>query len=242
VTNLLIVVGIQLVFCILVVVWLRYRLAKFFSDTNTVESVRQEVNSLLMELDASAERNISIIEDRLAQLRQVLSEADKKILLVSQETKNRHKENDVYSKLGKLPAAFRSGDVFGGAVSQPEAANVNPTSLTGSANRDAQLGLVSSAAGTVTANDSPYAFGRKIQSTATAQVPEASPEVPGSQVPFVRLGGAQARAAAGFVDQVLDLYRQGFTATVIASRTAATTAEVDIVIAMEQMRQGGEVH
>lgn len=208
-TNLLIVIGIQIVFCILAVIWLRYRLARFFSDSSTVDSVRQEVNSLLMELDASAERNINIMEDRLQQLRQLLAESDKRLSLLTQESRNRQKENDVYSRLGRLPQPVRVPE-------QPAGAMAESRSLPAA----------------VPATESPYAFDRRSE-------PKAA-QNPNEPVPFVKLGGTQTSATLSFVDQVLDLYKQGFTAAVIANKTGATAAEVDIVITMEQMRQGGE--
>jgi len=69
--------------------------------------------------------------------------------------------------------------------------------------------------------------------------PEQMQPRPREQIPFVRLAGKTLDLELPFVDKVIDFYHRGFSTDIIAAKTGATMAEVDMVISMEQNRRQG---
>ena len=253
-TGLLVSVGIQLVFCVVVVIWLRYQTRRHFSSNATIDSVRQEVNSLLVELDASAERNINIIEDRIQQLRAATAEADRKLAVLLQETRNRQLEGGVYNRLGQLHG--RSTQDGAPAANGPAE---RPVTSQSAADRSAQQPAAPRSAAPRSAaprSAAPYSFGQNLsadgrspnQATDLPAVEAVAARLPnavgrdtsdGEAVPFIHLSGNTIQTEASFVDRGLDLHKRGFSPDIIAAKTRATVAEVDIVVSMDKLRNGG---
>lgn len=95
--SLLIVAASSLVVYIL----LRAVIKKYFKTKAGMKTIRDEVNDLIRELNATTERNIVLIEERIAVLKKESNEADKKILLLHKEQKKTEKGADVYSSIIK---------------------------------------------------------------------------------------------------------------------------------------------
>ncbi len=177
-----------MIFCIFLVTWVRSSFKRHLSDDKVLERVRRELNSLMMEMESSADRNVSILEDRIGQLKLLLSEADKKLALLAQDSGKRAMEAGVYSQLGQNRALRLQPDseIF---IAPPE--------------------------------------------------PVVAAPIPKESIPFVRLANKPLDLELPFVDKVLDFYHRGFSTDIIAAKTDATMAEVDMVISMEQNRRLG---
>ncbi len=100
-TPVVIAIVVQTIVSLLLIIWTRSRVRLFLNSGEEIEKIRREISALIIELDASAERNVTVIEDRLASLKDVLAEADKKIALLSQERAKRLPENMTYNRLGQ---------------------------------------------------------------------------------------------------------------------------------------------
>lgn len=76
------------------------RLRRALELDSFVEAVRREVRGLETELNEAADRDISLVEDRLEALRSLLEEADRRILTHRRELGNRQAETEIYDRLG----------------------------------------------------------------------------------------------------------------------------------------------
>ena len=71
---------------LLIYALLRDRVRRATSRDAHIAEIRDEVSRLLVELNRTTDRNIALIEDRIASLNELLSSADKKIGLLRRET------------------------------------------------------------------------------------------------------------------------------------------------------------
>lgn len=72
------------------VMWLLaiVRFRKIFSTDDIIEKARHELNNMMMEINRNAERNISLIEDRIQKLKEVTEETDRHIEILRGELKS----------------------------------------------------------------------------------------------------------------------------------------------------------
>ncbi len=70
-----------------IIMWIFFfkRFKKLFSTDDVIDKARSELNSLLIQLDKSADRDISLLEDRIAKTKAIIEDADKRITLLKQE-------------------------------------------------------------------------------------------------------------------------------------------------------------
>ena len=70
-----------------VVMWLVQivRFKNIFSTDKIMQDTRDQLNSMLMDINRNAERNIDLIDDRIRQLKEVTEEADRHIQLLKGE-------------------------------------------------------------------------------------------------------------------------------------------------------------
>ncbi len=90
----------QILLFIFIYLYLRY-IKKTLSQHETAK-IREELNLLLIELNQTADRNITLIEDRISTLKKLVEEADKRIRVLNQETSRKVVESTIYNRLGKL--------------------------------------------------------------------------------------------------------------------------------------------
>jgi hypothetical protein len=84
-TTVLILVAVQIVISIMLILWVRTKVAAFLDDSESIDKVRREIGALIVELDGSADRNVTILEERIKELRGCLADADKRIGMLSNE-------------------------------------------------------------------------------------------------------------------------------------------------------------
>lgn len=90
----LIVAGYLVVYLIL-----KRRLARALNAARLLGEVREEVNRILVELNQTTNRNITLIEDRISRLTDLLGKADKKIALLEREVEKQELASRLYSEL-----------------------------------------------------------------------------------------------------------------------------------------------
>jgi len=190
----------------------RARVRRYLDLENLLDGVREEARALVLELNETADRNVSLVEDRMAALREILAETDRRIVVSRRELSSRENEREVYAKLNKrrpiIPGSVGSLPIIEPASEgkAPEAANVSAP--------DAPIRLALEPAEAVLSGQ--------------RQAPEIS--VPGNAI----LPGMTRR------EEALDLYRRGFSADLIAARTGATVAEIELLVEMEERRSAGK--
>jgi hypothetical protein len=80
---------------------LRARVGRYLELENLLSGVREEARGLVTELNETADRNVSLVEDRMRSLRELLDEADRRMGLVRRELGTRAAEREVYDRLNK---------------------------------------------------------------------------------------------------------------------------------------------
>jgi hypothetical protein len=86
---------------LLVYVLLRDRVRRATTVESQIADVREEVSRLLVELNQTTDRNIALIEDRIARLNESLATADKKIGLLRREIEKHDVGSQIYSRLAE---------------------------------------------------------------------------------------------------------------------------------------------
>ena len=66
-----------------------------------IDSIKDEINHLVVELNQTAERNIGIIEARINRLQKLVDSADRKIALLGKEREKVKLGREVYDRLKK---------------------------------------------------------------------------------------------------------------------------------------------
>ena len=89
---------------------LRDRVRRASSTESRIAEIREEVSRLLVELNQATDRNIALMEDKIAALNEAIATADKKIGLLRRETEKHDVGSQIYSRLaeGRLPRASAS--------------------------------------------------------------------------------------------------------------------------------------
>ncbi len=87
----------------LVLIWflLRARIAKALEIDGLLAEARKEARLLTIEINETTDRNITLVEDSLTSLRELLAEADRRMGVVRREAGRRQVEGEVYSRLGR---------------------------------------------------------------------------------------------------------------------------------------------
>jgi hypothetical protein len=209
----------------LFVIWflIRARVRRYLELENLLAGVREEARSLVLELNETADRNVSLIEDRLAALRSVLDEVDRRIGLERREISSRDKEKEVYARLNKRRPIVPSSELelsgLGSLDRRQEPAGLASEPIRLDLSHETQP---SAQPGAQT--------GAQPASWAAAEgaTSDAMPHVELSKAPIVP--GRTQR------DEALDLYRQGFSPDLIAARLGATVSEIELLVEIEERR------
>ena len=140
--SILIMLVVDLGGLLLVYVLLRDRVRRATTANAQIEEIRDEMSRLVVDLNQTTDRNIALIEDRIASLNELLSAADKKIGLLSREIEKHDMGNRMYSRLaGGRPsrAAGAAAPRAAGPVGEPI---VVPAETRGAAERAASVAEV----------------------------------------------------------------------------------------------------
>ena len=190
---------------------LRDRVRRATSVESRMAEVREEVSRLLVELNQATDRNIALMEDKIASLNEVLAAADKKIGLLHREIEKHDVGSQIYSRL----AEGRAHRPPAPDVSPPPAAEGHPPSERAAPPREEPPRETPLA---VELSERPG--GREIRRPQGPLRVETE-EVP--ETPDVR-------------ERVLMLHRSGFSPSLIASRVGVPRGEVELIISLEQRK------
>lgn len=107
-TSILIAIAVQVIVSLSLVVWTRAKVRRFLGSEDEIGKIRREIGALIVELDSSADRNVTVLEDRLTALKDLVAEADKRISMLGQEKARRQSEDAVYDRLGRQSERTRA--------------------------------------------------------------------------------------------------------------------------------------
>ena len=214
---------------LLVYALLRNRVRRATSAEAQIAEIRDEVSRLLVELNQTTDRNIALIEDRIASLNEQLTLADKKIGLLRREIEKHDVGAQVYNRLGEARPR------------QPPPAPPLSVELSERSSTGAGAEAPPAADGRVAGSRGPDAVASK--GGTNGPTPAAQEPVVASGRGAVRVEqGASTRPAPGgeqpgdLRERVMLLFRAGFAPSLIASRVGAPLGEVELIISLEQRK------
>jgi len=226
-------------------IWLllKARVRKTLELDSLLSDARKEVRALSIELNETADRNITLIEDRLEALRGILSEADRRMGVMKRELGSRAAEKEVYEKLSRSRPVLRrdsTAPMTRENAYEPDIV-ANRTEGRDAANRP---GLGAAAATGTMATDQIIA--RPVVDEAAngnASVPRSATidEAPirlelGRRAPEILRSRESVVPPKSLRESTVELYRKGFSAEVIAAKLGATLAEIDLLVSLEENR------
>jgi hypothetical protein len=189
--------------------YLKTKIKRALELDSLLDSIRKEVRALNIELNETTDRNISLIEDRMKSLHELLGEADRRMGVVKRELSRQETEREVYNHLGRRAQSAQSASP-----------------------RNAENELS-------TSGPSPSVSGPAPATPASVDAGEGPIRLSlGSARPMPEI----VKAAASVIppktrrEEALDLYRQGFSADIIAKRLGATVAEIELLVSLEEGR------
>lgn len=106
--TIIIIIVVQILINVILIIWFRHKINSFLGSGTEIDKIRREVAALVMELNSSADRNISILEDRIENLKELMAQADKRIAGLNRELSNRKKELAIYDNLGRVSQATKT--------------------------------------------------------------------------------------------------------------------------------------
>lgn len=89
---------------------LKARLNKSVDPKAILESIREEVDRIIVELNSTTDRNITLLEDKVQSLTTLLEQADKKIGILRREIEKHELSVKVYSELAGSGKGMQKAD------------------------------------------------------------------------------------------------------------------------------------
>jgi hypothetical protein len=186
---------------------LKARVDRRLELESLLSGVREEARALITELNETADRNVSLVEDRVKGLRDLLDETDRRMGLVRRELRTRESEREVFARLSaRRPIVPPAPEAVPAPVAAPTAADASP--------RPADEATIE------------FSLGPR----------EAEGPSERADLPEVGLSEDRIEVAKSSRERAVELHRQGFSAQVIAAKVGATVAEIELMIEMEEMR------
>ncbi|MFW6313804.1 MAG: hypothetical protein ACOC2N_07960, partial [Spirochaetota bacterium] len=74
------------------------------SQQTALDEIKREVGAIITELNSTTERNIELIEDRIASLERLIEQADKRVGVLRRDLATRSGESGTYTRLGRSPS------------------------------------------------------------------------------------------------------------------------------------------
>lgn len=97
--SLVISLAVNIIVVALIFLLLTRRLVRKLSPEQGIEELQREVAGIVTEMNQAADRNISILEDKIQQLRQIEERIDRKIMLLNRETQKEDESATTYREI-----------------------------------------------------------------------------------------------------------------------------------------------
>jgi hypothetical protein len=198
-------------------------LSEFLAD------IREEAAKIEREINAVTDRDVTLVEDRVKTLRSLLEETDRRIAVYAREFERRRSQEETFAVMDRETSSNTTKN-----------ARMEPGGVYRAPEKPAAPGRAGS-------EDTVYLPGELFHRNAVPPAAEAA--APESAVP--RESAASAPGAGRvknitrstrplapkplpFAERVAELYRAGFSSSLIASRLGATITEVELAIALAE--------
>jgi hypothetical protein len=192
---------------------------------------REEAAKIEREINAVTDRDVTLVEDRVKTLRALLEDADRRIAAYVREFERRRSEEETFAALDRETSAGAVTDTrrvadavsTGGGEGSPGATKPAENTVYLSAELFNPAAPLKNAASGGSAGAAP----------AASPPPQAAPH---PAAPYTKNVSRSARPLPPkplpFAERVAELYRAGFSSSLIASRLGAAITEVELAIAL----------
>jgi hypothetical protein len=195
--------------------YLRSYLRRRTGAEQILADYQDEVTRLTAQIDEAADRDTSMVEDRIASLRAAIEEADRHIAVYTRELNRQRSQEAAYAALGRQAEHTKivgNGAEAGTAVPQPV-----PMTSAGADSHDSPV--------------SQFGVGETVPAEERS-LPENIRPQENDRPRFIRSSNPVEPKSPSFAERVAELYRAGFSPDLIASRLGASLAAVDLAIAL----------
>lgn len=198
--------------------WLIFfiRFKKTFSPHVLLSDLKAEVDKLLIEINRTADQDITLVDSRIRDLKALIEEADHRLLLLERTENNRHRERRIMEKLA------------------PSAVSENARLRDKKADTDSAVQLsidFESYRVPHSEADEPInlsSLENVLSSDKTAPLRQA-PDEP--QIVYsADAANADSRQNVPLKDRVVRMYAEGFSADIICERLKLSLTEVQLII------------
>ncbi|HNY17409.1 MAG TPA: hypothetical protein PK542_08965 [Treponemataceae bacterium] len=210
-----------------------------FSPQRVLRDLRSEVDKLIVDLGREADRDVAILESRIKNLRALIDEADRRILVANREAVKKDREQSVIAETLGGQAAMPMDSIARG--------DGGGTSARAQSLREPSLDAEPSAATRGQAVPANPVDNRQLAEKPPAEKPRARPspsapppprnEAEGRPVtiytrPTIKRSETPIEPYIPVRERALDMARKGFTAPMIASTLSLPLGEVELILDM----------
>ena len=203
--------------------FVRSRIRKALEAEGLQEKLREEMGQLVRDLNQTTDRNITLLEDAVRELKAAVVEADRRAVVLQREAERRITEDAVYDRFGRMRSDIRKAEAPG----IPESADEASAGSSPPVRRHAPQ-LVKPA------ESEPSSVPE--QSRPDSRPARIVPEVPAPGIPFVTFSSTPIRSKPPLKEEVLSLNRRGISSELIAAKLGITVAEVELIVSLEEQR------
>lgn len=209
----------NVVLILFLAMWLRRLIVRRLEPERILGDLGDEIGELITELNQTGDHNVSVLEDRIMQLRDLLADADRQIEELSAQVA--HARDHVSSEEPVYTVSF-SGTVGGTQESRGQDredsadSNVDSRPLWHTTPLESELARPESAEAGQPAHSSPAR--------------SSSPPTPSAEPQWDVLSPRE---------RVHELHQQGMSSEIIATKTGMAIGEVELIISLGTRRGGG---
>lgn len=211
----------NVVLLLFLAIWLRRLVVRRLEPERILNDLSNEIGELVAELNQTGDHNVSVLEDRIMQLRDLVADADRQIdelsALVQHVQAERNPAEPVYTVSFSGSAPARDGETAR-EVSSPSS-DVNPSGAVPTV-AEGDAGGRSAPGSAAIGEDAPVAgplFREPPRSASPAGTRDHPP--PPTEVLSPR-------------EQVHELHQQGLSSEIIAGKTGMAIGEVELIISL----------
>jgi hypothetical protein len=108
--NTILVIGLQVVSFFLLFLLLRKRIERNLDPKELGGKVKEELTSIMVELNRTTDQNIGLLEDKIGELKALVEKAEKRIALLKREAEKQDAARDLYRQIGQSKKPERAGE------------------------------------------------------------------------------------------------------------------------------------
>lgn len=214
-----------------IVMWFIFisKFKKLFSTDEIIESAKEDMNHIVEDINRNTSRDITLIDDKIRELRSVIAEADRHVSIARNELEKQSNTDVFKSRINNAQQVVKSQSPVKNAADRylHSSAGIQPEmefSVTNEGMRHVDQIQVNNSQNDTIVSPSGTQFTVERDGSSYASVPVIGPDIKFAEKPILQ--------KADFNSQVVELYQKGFDVSQIASHLKRTTTEVQFALDM----------